>query len=226
MNNSVHFFVGPTGNGSAALRRLAAEAEVSIHTPIKRFDIPALVAREEPSTIVIVDGLFYSAPAVGHVEIREALEAGWSVWGLSSMGAIRAAEMQLLGMRGFGRVFDRYASDPEFTDDEVTLLHEEEPPYRPFSEPLVHIREFLGHMVSTNFLEADDAAAVIDKMKRRWFGDRSLAALRSELVVTTGREVDEIHKLLEGFDRFRIKTEDFDTFVRSRIWTRAVITQR
>ncbi|WP_425300876.1 TfuA-like protein, partial [Nocardia wallacei] len=34
------------------------------------------------------------------MEIREALEAGWSVWGLSSMGAIRAAEMRLLGMRG------------------------------------------------------------------------------------------------------------------------------
>ena len=38
------------------------------------------------------------------------------------MGAIRAREMAHLGMRGFGRVFERFVAEDDFQDDEVALL--------------------------------------------------------------------------------------------------------
>ena len=97
--------------------------------PVRRLDVAKLTATERrPGTLVIVDGLFHDTLAVGHAEIREAMRRGWRVWGLSSMGAIRAREMAPLGMKGFGRVFERFEAEADFQDDEVALLHEPRPP--------------------------------------------------------------------------------------------------
>ena len=70
------------------------------------------------------------------------------MWGLSSMGAIRAREMAHLGMRGYGSVYAPFATEGDFQDDEVALLHEPNAPYRPVSEPLVHLREAVAHLAS------------------------------------------------------------------------------
>src|ERR1700730_15150065 len=100
----VVMFVGPTLATSPRARTLARS--YALRRPVRRDDIARLVrGRRKPGVIVIVDGVFHDTLAVGHAEIREALVRGWRVWGLSSMGAIRAREMAHLGMRGFGRVF-------------------------------------------------------------------------------------------------------------------------
>src|SRR5580700_6059608 len=131
-----HLFVGPTLASSPRARLLTKGFR--LHRPIRRHDIDALLAeRRQPGIVVIVDGVFHDTLAVGHAEIRTALGLGWRIWGLSSMGAIRAREMSSLGMRGFGRVFERFMAEEDFQDDEVALLHEPNAPYRPVSEPLV-----------------------------------------------------------------------------------------
>jgi hypothetical protein len=57
-------------------------AVVRVIAPVKRFDIPALLDDSEPRTLVLVDSLFHSVPAVGHIEIRDAIEAGLTVMGV------------------------------------------------------------------------------------------------------------------------------------------------
>ena len=69
-------------------------------------DILKLLKQEFEGNIVIVDGIFQQVIAVGHAEIREALEKGIDILGMSSMGAIRAYEMRDLGMKGYGKVYD------------------------------------------------------------------------------------------------------------------------
>lgn len=218
MSEPIHFYIGPTGFRSQSIAGLHDDPLVRVHPPVKRFDIPALLDDSEPRTLVLVDGLFHSVPAVGHIEIRDAIEAGWTVWGLSSMGAIRAAEMRELGMRGYGAVFERYLTDPDFSDDEVTLLHEEEPPYRPFTEPMIHIRHFIEDLVNREIVTSATASAVIYSMKNRWFGDRSLTALRMELSKTAGLDMPDVAALLTDFDRHRVRTADLDRFVSGRVW--------
>lgn len=207
---TIYLFAGPTlARLGARGRELVAGMEV--RPPIGRGDVRALVARERPGTIVISDGLFHMGRlAVGHAEIREALHASWRVWGVSSMGAIRAAEMESLGMRGFGQVFERFRDDPDFSDDEVTLLHESEAPWRELSEPLVHMRVALADLVEHGALVRTVERAIVDDLARRWFGERTLSLLGT-LVRSAGAEID-----VADFDRHRIKVRDLEALLTTR----------
>jgi hypothetical protein len=216
MTGRLILFVGPTGFDVDPA--LLDPSTVAVRPPARRGSVDAVVAAEpEPGTIAIADGTFHSYPSVGHAEIRTALRRGWTVWGLSSMGAIRAAEMHTLGMRGYGRVFERYAADPDFTDDEVAMLHVASAPYRPVSEPLIHQRELLADMVKRDALAAADAEKVLHALKHRWYGDRDLPLLRS-LLAGVGVPADVIRDELEQFDRHRVKKHDLVSFLKEEKW--------
>lgn len=151
--------------------------------PVKRGDVALLVKEHPASTLVICDGVFQTEPAVSHREICDALDAGWQVWGVSSLGAIRAAEMAHLGMRGFGYVYDRFASDPDFCDDEACLLYFPESPYFPVSEPLVNLRFAFESFGAEFGITADQATSILSQLRTLWFGDRTqelMAALLRE----------------------------------------------
>jgi len=198
-------YVGPTAYG------LQLPGGIDVRPPVRRGDLRDLVRTTGPGTVAIADGTFHAYPSVGHAEIREALDAGWTVWGLCSMGAIRAAEMRHLGMRGFGAVYERYAGCDDFDDDEVALVHQEEAPFRPLSEPLIHIREFLLS------LELPEHDRILKSLKQRWYAERTLEALRELL-----RETGQTDRSMAGFDAFRLKRSDLVRFLAERPWERAV----
>jgi hypothetical protein len=76
---------------------------------------------------------------VAHKEILYALESGAKVLGASSMGALRASELDQYGMEGIGQIYIAYKSGHLVSDDEVALVFD---PFtwEPLSEPLVNIR--------------------------------------------------------------------------------------
>jgi len=206
-----YIFVGPTlHRGLAAKLRFELDDFVVL-PPAKRGDMQRLLG-SPPGMVVIVDGYFHLHNlAVGHAELRHAIEAGWQVWGVSSMGAIRAAEMRELGMRGFGRVYQHYVDDPTFRDDEVALLHEPEPPYRTFSEPLVHVRAWLAAMVEAHALPADRWAELIETLMPMWFGERTPALLASLVG-------PELAGWMDRLDEFQLKSRDLAEFLDARPW--------
>jgi hypothetical protein len=209
-------FAGPTLGPRS--RALARAANVRLKPPARRLDVATLVARSSaPGVILVADGVFHAALAVGHAEIRNALEKGWRVWGVASMGAIRAREMQSLGMRGYGRVFERYAAEGDFQDDEVALVHEASAPHRALTEPLVHLREALSHLTSAGIVDRTIAHEVEAELKRCWFGDRTIAATIRALTAR-GADVHAVRAELVDFDRFRVKTLDLDRFLVERPW--------
>jgi hypothetical protein len=213
-------FVGPTLGESRCARTLATAQGVRLRPPIKRRDLSSFLAkarRRRPGVVCIVDGVFHDRLAVGHAEIRETLERGWRVWGLCSMGAIRAREMQPLGMRGFGRVYELFNGSGDFQDDEVALLHEPTAPYRPMSEPLVHLRAALDHLVKSGLLASSASMAVAQSLKRSWFGDRTIEAMLGELR-QRGVELSPIQTELRDFARFRLKTIDLEEFLECAPW--------
>lgn len=212
----VTVFVGPTAYG-ADISSLLTE-DLTIVPPVRRGDVKRLVSEQTtPGCMAIVDGTFHSYPSVGHVEIRDALTAGWSVWGLSSMGAIRAAEMSHLGMRGWGKVYERYATNPEFSDDEVTLVHEAESPHRPISEPLLHLRAFIEELTEEGLVPHDVAQEVTALLKNRWYGDRSIR-LAIDLLSQRGIAEDKLNLARSNFGRCRIKAADLCSFLTDRPW--------
>jgi len=106
--------------------------------PIRREDLISAIALK-PKVIGIIDGLFFQNAAVGHREILSALRAGIRVIGASSMGALRAAELESFGMEGIGEVFSRYRTGSIESDDEVALICDPVSDIA-LSEALVNIR--------------------------------------------------------------------------------------
>src|SRR5438094_645965 len=93
----VFLFAGPTLARARAIRPELDLGGVHELPPAQRGDVPRLVREHAtPGVIAIVDGKFHQVLAVGHMEIRNAIAAGWTVWGMSSLGAIRAREMHHL----------------------------------------------------------------------------------------------------------------------------------
>jgi hypothetical protein len=213
----LHLFVGPTASGMEPV--VFEQSDVIMHGPARRGDIQALVERfPPPGCIAIVDGTFHSFPSVGHIEIRRAIKQGWNIWGLASMGAIRASEMRLLGMQGYGVVYGHYRDDPEFDDDEVTLVHEIDAPYRAMSEPLIHMRGFVAALVDQQMLSAAHAQAIIRDLKERWYAERTLSRLRKLLLACAEMTQQQVDEALAGFKAFRIKSQDLHGFLASRCW--------
>ncbi|NEN91741.1 MAG: hypothetical protein F6K48_23700 [Okeania sp. SIO3H1] len=215
--STVYNFVLYAGPTLALLSepQLVRERRLKVLPPVQRGDISLLCRSQPPGVIILVDGLFHHALAVSHLEIREAINCGWSVWGISSIGAIRAYEMRNLGMHGFGKVFDLYCQEDDFQDDEVALLHEPIPPYRMFSEPLVHIRVAVAELQKYGLLTLDAGSLIISSMKQMWFGARTFQVFEKELEkIVDYAKLLEIRRIIYPFDRFRVKTADLEQFLR------------
>ena len=219
---AVHLFAGPSLSGSryqdehGDARR--ALPEVTWHGPARRGDAQALLA-QPPGVFALADGTFHSYPSIGHIELRDLLEAGWRLFGLCSMGALRACEMAHLGMRPWGVVAQRYVDDPDLPDDEVALVHGAEAPWLPLSEPLVHLRHFLDEMRREGVLDDERARTVASSLRERWYGERTLALLRRELdAVAAPAAWPRLHAALGEFARYRLKQRDLDQFLDAAPW--------
>jgi hypothetical protein len=216
-DSNCFLYAGPTlhGGQSSGIPPLDG---IRLLPPVQRGDLEKLTSSFRPGTIILVDGVFHQRLAVGHAEIREAVADGWRVWGLSSMGAIRAYEMRKVGVRGYGRVYECFFQHEDFRDDEVALLHELEPPFRSFSEPLVHIRFWLRELVETRLLSPPQHDRILESLKSMWFGERTLQRVRGMVLDLVPKKEDTVDAMLAHFDRFRVKSVDLVDFLQKQIW--------
>lgn len=173
MTGSVHVFVGPS-----LPPELCPELPGFVfHGPAVQGDVYSL-ARERPLAIGIVDGYFERVPAVWHKEILWALSEGVHVFGASSMGALRAAELAQFGMVGVGRIYEGFVRGELTDDDEVTLVHADATfGYRPISDAMVNLRATLRHAVEQSVLPEATGDSLALSMKSRFYPDRSYGAL-------------------------------------------------
>ena len=214
-DSNCFLFAGPTLYGAG----LSSQTKgVVVLPPAARGDVPAIVASSAPAVLALADGVFHHRLAVGHAELRRALEAGWEVWGLSSMGAIRAFEMRHMGVRGYGRVYKCFLEHEDFRDDEVALVHEPEPPYRALTEPLVHTRSWLASLVRRHVLTASQGRRAVERLASVWYGERGLQRVREVVVELAPGRAAAVDGALADFDRHRLKCRDLSDFLRERPW--------
>ncbi len=142
--------------------------------PVKCGDI-LRVMRLKPEVILIIDGVFEKTAAVWHKEILYALEQGIKVFGASSMGALRAAELERYGMRGVGKVFYDYASGKLTDDDEVAILHGTEATgYQVITDPMVNIRATLESALAQSIVNQETVDTLIYLTKQTFYQRRTL----------------------------------------------------
>lgn len=174
-------FLGPSCDRATA-REILPDAEFRL--PASRGDI-ARAAADGASVVVLIDGVFLQDCAVGHREVLGVLRSGVTVIGASSMGALRAAELDALGMVGVGEVYRRYRAGEIESDDEVALVYDPESGYA-LSEPLVNIRATLEAAVRDGVLGPADAAAVLGAAQDLYFPERTWPAVLRRAAVADG----------------------------------------
>lgn len=171
MTHEVVVFLGPSCDRETAREILDAD----YRPPAKRGDITR-AADAGARIIGLIDGVFFQDCAVAHREILAALRAGVRVVGASSMGALRAAELDSLGMEGVGEVYRAYREGRLVADDEVALLFDPET-FVPLSEPLVNIRATIQRALECGVIGADTARALLDAARALYFPERTYDAV-------------------------------------------------
>lgn len=134
--------------------------------------------RRSANLIALVDARFQDLQTVRHKEILYALEQGVHVWGAASMGALRAAECAVFGMRGFGQIFRDYHDNVITDDHEVALVHgPAELGYPALSEPMVNVRATMATAQTDGVVSPAEAEAILTTAQAMYYRDLTWAAL-------------------------------------------------
>jgi hypothetical protein len=176
MSNLPAVFLGP----SLALddaRGLLPEA--TYLPPIKRGSLLPLLD-DPPAAIGIVDGEFFQSFAISTQEILLCLERAIPVFGASSMGALRAVELEPFGMTGIGRIFTMFRDGRLDADDEVAMTFCPET-LRPLSEPMVNFRLALAACHAQRLLSASECRTLRARLKTAYFPERTVPRFFEEL---------------------------------------------
>ena len=212
----VTLFAGPSTHGLD--RAVLFQDGVRLRPPVRRGDVARLVETgSTPGVLVICDGVFQSVPAVSHAELCGALDAGWQVWGVSSIGAIRAFELRDEGMRGFGYVHEQLSRHEDSTDDEMCLLHFPEEPWFPLTEALVNLRHALDVRGAALGVSVEAGARAVATLSRTWFGDRTPEFMQTALM-DAGVPASDARALLAWTAANRIKSLDLLRLMQARPW--------
>ncbi|MFQ6120708.1 MAG: TfuA-related McrA-glycine thioamidation protein [Methanosarcinales archaeon] len=143
--------------------------------PVKRCDVK--IAKEEGASIIgIIDGIFYDRAAVAHKEIISAMKSGITVVGGSSMGALRASELDVYGMIGVGKIYEWYKNGFIESDDEVAVTFDPET-LEPLSIPLVNVRVTLDKAEESGIITKEQNNALIEITKKIFYPDRNYASI-------------------------------------------------
>ncbi len=161
-------FLGPSLELSVAQEILPA----CYLPPAARGDIPHIVANGGVRVICLIDGVFFQECAVGHREILAAIKNGVTVFGSSSMGALRASELDTLGMKGIGEIYRRYKTGEIISDDEVALVYDPET-WISLSVPLVNIRYTIEEGIKEKVISEESGIIILKASQSLYYPERT-----------------------------------------------------
>lgn len=179
------------------------DVEVIYKRPIKRGDL-GLDLKKNPDIIAIIDGVFHQNSAVGHKEILNAINRGIKVFGASSMGALRASELDSLGMTGIGYCYNQYASGAIDSDDDVAVMLDSES-LEALSVPLISMNYIFENAVSENILTLDEKEELSQIAKSTFYPKRNYAQTLAKSSLSDDKKSELIDFIRENED---IKKQD------------------
>ncbi len=189
---SIVVFTGPSLSAAEARERLDA----IYLPPIEAGDLYRAL-RFEPTAIGIIDGYFEMVPSVWHKEILYAMQQGVHVLGAASMGALRAAELNLFGMVGVGSVFEAYRDGLIEDDDEVAVSHgPKELGYPLLSEAMVNIRRTLADAHAAKIISGATRVRLEARAKSLHYKDRNYANIIDQETEDEAGDVGALHRWL------------------------------
>lgn len=188
---SVFVFLGPSLNLNEATKILP---NAHYLPPVACGDIISIL-QLKPKIIVIIDGYFENRPAVWHKEILYAISKGIVVYGASSMGALRASELDIFGMIGIGEIYNRYHTATIIDDDEVALSHSHQiDNFKRYTIPMINIRITAELALKQCIIEQSWANKFLKIAKNIFYRERTYDAL-----VDRCKHLDKIGEFMVWF---------------------------
>lgn len=166
-------FSGPSIS-EAEVQRLAACTHAP---PIKRGDLAAF---DDYDVFVILDGEFGQNLSVTPKEILAVLDRGKTVIGASSMGALRASELDRSGMIGVGWVYDYFRRSAVRRDADVALVYSPFD-FEPMTVPMVDVEYWMEQTSAAGWIRNKERTLLLKLARSIFFADRTLDRLVSEL---------------------------------------------
>ena len=154
--------------------------------PIKRGDLIDDLD-EKPDIIGIIDGVFHQSPAVAHKEILHLINEGITVVGSSSMGALRASELDSLGMKGIGYVYEQYRDGEITSDDDVAVMLDMDT-LEALSVPLVNMKYVFENAEKENIITKDEKEELIKIAKELFYPKRNYTKVLKESTLDETRK--------------------------------------
>lgn len=176
--------------------------------PAVRGDI-SKTAKGGVKIIGLIDGVFYNRAAVSHREIIGVMKSGVTVVGGSSMGALRASELDSFGMIGVGKIYKCFKEGVIEADDEVAVAYNPVT-FAPVSDPLVNIRAALYLLSKASIVNNDTNKALLNLAKSFFYMERNFPLLlkTAELrELISSRDRDDIDMFLASHD-YDLKKRD------------------
>lgn len=159
--------------------------------PIKRGDLAAM---GDHDVIVILDGEFGQNLSVSPKEILEVLSRRKIVIGASSMGALRASELDRSGMIGVGWVYEHFRRSAVRRDADVALTYSPFD-YAPMTVPMVDVEYWLERCAEAGLIGSKARTRLLRAARDIFFAERTLETLMDALRQTM--DVGAVDALLE-----------------------------
>lgn len=193
MKREIIIFAGPSLNPD--LKQKYPENQYK--GPALQGDIAHATNCSSANIFVIVDGYYKSVPSIWHKEIIYANNKGKIVVGCSSLGAIRAAELDNYGMIGRGKVYQWYKNNEITRDPDVAVAHgPKEEDYISYTVPIVNIKASLKF--SDKEINEKDIEEVLQISREIFFEHRTMPSLLKRLKSSELRDKEKICYILEN----------------------------
>jgi ribosomal protein S12 methylthiotransferase accessory factor len=193
-------FLGPSLPLDEARKILDAD----FRPPIRRGDLDGL----PPGAVVgIIDGVFDQNLAISPAEVLGATRGGVLVFGSSSMGALRSAEVR--DVVPMGRIAQMFRDEVIEDDDEVALVFDPDN-HRPLSEPLVNVRYAIERLVSPGTIDRLLGDRLLAAAKRLFYPERSWRRIVADAGVADRQLAQRLAGMLAMYD---LKREDAVTLL-------------
>lgn len=194
-------YLGPTLSREEAIKILDAD----YRDPAKKGDFLMLSRdSDEKKYVGFVDGVFLhdyppSPIEVYHLATRKNIE----LIGASSLGALRAVELEKFGMKGIGKIFELYKNGIINADDEVAVTFVRENNILQ-SEAMIDIRFNLFLAYKKGVITNQTKKRFAKIAKNIYFPFRNY----EDLIKLTQQQFPSIHNELETFRTYILKNRD------------------
>jgi hypothetical protein len=194
-------YLGPTLNREEASKILDAD----YRDPAKKGDFLRLsLTSDEKKYVGFIDGVFLhdyppSPIEVYHLATRKNIE----LIGASSLGALRAVELEKFGMKGIGKIFQLFKNGILNADDEVAVTFVRDKNILQ-SEALIDIRFNLFLAYKKGIITKQTKKRSVKIAKNIYFPFRNY----DDIIKLTQEQFPSIHAELENFRDYILKNRD------------------